>query len=75
MVRLSEENMGRAVALSEEGRTPREIAEILGTSGSVINRLLARYRALGTARYRHGGGHPRATTRREVQTIMREAQR
>ena len=75
MVRLSGENMGRAVALSEEGQTQRKIAEILGTSAFVINRLLARYRARGTARYRHGGGHPLATTRREDQAIVRVARR
>lgn len=55
----------RAVQMIEDGVSQRQVADVLGVSPSVVNRLWARYLETGTYTRRPGQGRPRATTERQ----------
>lgn len=62
---LSEVEVARVVQMSEDGRTYRQIGNVIGVSSSVVSRVIRRYREHGQYSRRHGGGRQRATTPRE----------
>lgn len=72
MARLSDYDMGRAMELIRQGRTQRAVADELNRSPSVIHRLVKRHNETGETKYRHGGIHPRITTRNEDRAIVAE---
>lgn len=59
------EDVARAVALCEEGRSVRYIANVLGTAKSTVNDAIRRFYQTGQYTRRAGSGRPRITTHRE----------
>ena len=64
MVRLSQLDRGRAIALILQGRSQRDVAQQLGVHESTISRLVQRLRATGRLTDRPRSGRPRVTTQR-----------
>ena len=65
MVRLSQLDRGRAIALILQGRSQRDV----GVHGSTISRLVQRLRATGRLTDRPRSGRPRVTTQRQARRI------
>ena len=65
MVRLSQLDRGRAIALILQGRSQREVAQQFGVHESMISRLLQRLRATSRLTDPPRRGHPRVTTQRQ----------
>ena len=64
MVRLSQLDRGRAIALILQGRSQRDVAQQFGVHESTISRLVQRLRATGRLTDRPRSGRPRVTTQR-----------
>ena len=62
MVRLSQLDRGRAIALILQGRSQRDIAQQFGVHESTISRLVQRLRATGRLTDHPRSGRPRVTT-------------
>ena len=62
MVRLSQLDRGRAIALILQGRSQRDVAQQFGVQESTISRLVQRLRATGRLTDRLRSGRPRVTT-------------
>lgn len=62
---LSPEQAAQAVALVEDGRSMRYVAEVLSTTPSTISRTVQRYRETGSFARRPGTGPRRATSERD----------
>ena len=62
MVRLSQLDRGRAIALILQGRSQRDVAQEFGVHESTISRLVQRLRATGRLTDRPRSGRPRVTT-------------
>ena len=69
MVRLSQLDRGRAIALSLQGRSQRDFAQQFGVHESTISRLVQRLRATGRLTDRPRSGRPRVTTQRQDRRI------
>ena len=69
MVRLSQLDRGRAIALILQGRSQRDVALQFGVHGSTISRLVQRLRATGRLTERPRSGRPRVTTQRQDRRI------
>jgi transposase len=67
---LSEVEVARAVALLEDGRSMRFVANSLNTSPSVICRLWHRYQITGSYSRRAGQGCKRKTTNQNDRYIV-----
>ena len=65
MVRLSQLDRGRAIALILQGRSQRDVAQQFGVHESTISRLVQRLRATGRLTDRPRSGRPRVTTQRQ----------
>lgn len=66
---LSAEDAARAVALVEDGRSLRYVAQLLNCAPSTISRILQRYRELGSYTRRSGSGRRRSTSARDDQFL------
>ena len=64
MVRLSQLDRGRVIALILQGRSQRDVAQQFGVHESTISRLVQRLRATGRLT-----DHPRVTTQRQDRRI------
>ena len=62
---LSREEAAQAVALVEDGRSFRYVAEVIGSSLGSIHRAVQRYRELRTYDRRRGSGRRRSTSARD----------
>ena len=62
MVRLSQLDRGRAIALILQGRSQRDVAQQFGMHESTISRIVQRLRATGRLTDRPRSGRPRVTT-------------
>ena len=72
MVRLSQLDRGRAIALILQGRSQRDVAQQFGVHESTISRLVQRLRATGRLTHRPDrprSGRPRVTTQRQDRRI------
>ena len=69
MVRLSQLDRGRAIALILQGRSQRDVAQHFGVHESTISRLIQRLRATGRLTDRLKSGRPRVTTQRQDRRI------
>ena len=69
MVRLSQLDRGRAIALILQGRSQRDVAQQFGVHESTISRLVQRLRATGRLTDRPRSGRPRVTTQRQDRRI------
>ena len=69
MVRLSQLDRGRAIALILQGRSQRDVAQQFGVHESTISRLVQRLRATGRLTGRPRSGRPRVTTQRQNRRI------
>lgn len=63
------EEVSQIIILLREGYSQREVAEILNTNKSVVQRAAARFRNTGSFKRRPGQGAKRKTTRREDRFI------
>ena len=69
MVRLSQLDRGRAIALILQGRSQRDVAHQFGVHESTISRLVQRLRVTGRLNDRPRSGRPRITTQRQDRRI------
>ena len=69
MVRLSQLDRGRAIALILQGRSQREVAQQFGVHELTISRLVQRLRATGRLTDRPRSGSLRVTTQRQDRRI------
>ena len=69
MVRLSQLDRGRAIALILQGRSQRDVAQQFGVHESTISRLGQRLRATGRLTDRPRSGCPRVMTQRQDRRI------
>ena len=69
MVRLSQLDRGRAIALILQGRSQRDVAQQFGVHESTISRLVQRLIATGRLTDRPRSGRPRVTTQRQDRRI------
>ena len=69
MVRLSQLDRGRAIALILQGRSQRDVAQQFGVHESTISRLVQRLRATGRLTDHPRSGRPRVTTQRQDRRI------
>ena len=69
MVRLSQLDRGRAIALILQGRSQRDGAQQFGVHESTISRLVQRLRITGRLTDRPRSGRPRVTTQRQDRRI------
>ena len=69
MVRLSQLDRSRAIALILQGRSQRDVAQQFGVHESTISRLVQRLRATGRLSDRPRSGHPRVTMQRQDRCI------
>ena len=69
MVRLTDVQRGRAVALLMQGQRQQQVANYFGVNVSTIERLVRRLRETGHLADRPRSGCPRVTSRRQDRTI------
>lgn len=69
------EDVARAVALNDDGRSVRFIAEFLGEAKSTVQDAITRYRQTGRYTRREGSGRPRITNGRDNRFISLTALR
>ena len=69
MVRLTEFQRGRAIALLMQGQRQQQVANHFGVNVSTIERLVRRLRETGHLADRTRSGRPRVTSRRQDRTI------
>ena len=69
MVRLSQLDRGRAIALILQGRSQRDVAQQFGVHKSTISRLVQSIRATGRLTDRPRSRRPRVTTQRQERRI------
>ena len=69
MVRLSQLDRGRAIALILQGRSQRDVTQQFGVHESTISRLVQRLSATGRLTGRPRSGRPRVTTQRQDRRI------
>ena len=69
MVRLTDVQRGRAVALLMQGQRQQQVANHFGVNVSTIERLVRRLRETGHLADRLRSGRPRVTSRRQDRTI------
>ena len=69
MVRLSQLDRGRAIALILQGRSQRDVAQQFGVHESTILRLVQRLRATGRITDRPRSGRPRVTMQRQDRRV------
>ena len=72
-IHLPPEELNRAIGLLQSGLRQRHVANLLGTSQSVISRAWTRYRRLGQVDRRHGGGRQRLTTPQQDRYLTLQA--
>ena len=71
--RISLENRGKVLALSEEGYTQREIAIQVGSSQKNVSDILKKQRDTGTVRDKKIPGRKRKTTAKEDRIMVRKS--
>ena len=69
MVRLSQLDRGRAIALILQGRSQRDVAQQFGVHESTISRLVQHLSATGRLTDRPRSRRPRVTTQRQDRRI------
>ena len=69
MVRLTDVQRGRAIALLMQGQRQQQVANHFGVNVSTIERLVRRLRETGHLADRPRSGRPRVTLRRQDRTI------
>ena len=69
MVRLTDVQRGRAIALLMQGQRQQQVANYFGVNVSTIERLVRRLRETGHLADRPRSGRPRVTSRRQDRTI------
>ena len=69
MVRLTDVQRGRAIALLMQGQRQKQVANHFGVNVSTIERLVRRLRETGHLADRPQSGCPRVTSRRQDRTI------
>ena len=69
MVRLTDVQRGRAIALLMQGQSQQQVANHFGVNVSTIERLVRRLRETGHLADRPRSGRPRVTSRRQDRTI------
>ena len=69
MVRLTDVQRGRAIALLMQGQRQQQVANHFGVNISTIERLVRRLRETGHLADRPRSGRPRVTSRRQDRTI------
>ena len=69
MVRLTDVQRGRAIALLMQDRRQQQVANHFGFNVSTIERLVRRLRETGHLADRPRSGRPRVTSRRQDRTI------
>ena len=69
MVRLTDVQRGRAIALLMQGQRQQQVANHFGVNVSTIERLVRRLRKTGHLPDRPRSGRPRVTSRRQDRTI------
>ena len=68
MVRLTDVQRGRAIALLMQGQRQQQVANHFGVNVSTIERLVRRLRETGHLADRPRSGRPRVTSRRQDRT-------
>ena len=72
---MGPENVAKAVALNEDGRSIRYISNVLGVARNTVNYAIRRYNETGEYGRRQGSGRPRCTNERDdryaVSTVLR----
>ena len=69
MVRLTDVQRGRVIALLMQGQRQQQVANHFGVNVSTIERLVRRLRETGHLADRPRSGRPRVTSRRQDRTI------
>ena len=69
--KMSTQERYAALTLSEEGYSQRQITLRLGTSPSVINRLLHRHKETGCVQERHRSGRRKLASPRDIRNLLR----
>ena len=69
MVRLTDVQRGRAIALLMQGQRQQQVVNHSGVNVSTTERLVRRLRETGHLADRPGSGRPRVTSRRQDRTI------
>ena len=69
MVRLSQLDRGRAIALILQGRSQRDVAQQFGVHASTISHLVQRLRAIDRLTDRPRSGRPHVTTPCQVYVL------
>ena len=69
MLRLTDVQRGRAIALLMQGQRQQQVANHFGVNVSTIERLVRRLRETGHLADRPRSGRPRVTSRRQDRTI------
>lgn len=72
---LSKEKRAQAVALSEAGRSQRQIAVQLSCSKTAVRNAIHRHGETGSYADRPGRGRPLISTRRQNRSLVRVAKR
>jgi transposase len=72
---LRVEEVSQTIILLREGYSQREVAQILNTNKSVVQRAAARHRTTGSLKRKRGQGAKRKTTAREDHYIELQALR
>ncbi|PSN46860.1 hypothetical protein C0J52_13687 [Blattella germanica] len=62
---MGPENVAKAVALNEDGRSMRYISNVLGVARNTVNYAIRRYNETGEYGRRQGSGQPRCTNERD----------
>lgn len=67
---MTPEEVTRAIALFEDGRSIRYIANVLGVARNTVHDAIKRYQETGEYSRRPGSGRPRATNNRDDRVIV-----
>lgn len=72
---MGPENVAKAVALNEDGRSIRYISNVLSVTRNTVNYAIRRYNETRECGRRQGSGRPRCTNERDdryaVSTVLR----
>lgn len=74
-MQITVEEVARAVALVEDGRSVRYAARSIGKPETTVRRAITRYRETNSYSRRHGSGRPRATSARDDRFVILQSLR
>lgn len=74
-MQITVDEVARAVALVEDGRSVRYAARSIGKPETTVRRAIKRYRETNSYSRRHGSGRPRATSARDDRFVILQSLR